>query len=301
MTRFVPILVIWLLLFLTLAPVSGAAEETTKEDRFWSTVQPGLALARFNAEYQPLEGLSPREAELGLVALRIDPDTYRFRLLSASELDSEGRSLEEWTEEFGLVAAINAGMFWRDQRTSTGYMRNFGHLNQSHIHPDYGGFLVFNPRSSDLPRVQIVDRFHRSGWRDILKQYASVVQSYRIIGRNRVMAWKTEGERYSASCIAEDADGHILFLHNEEPLTMRSFSRLLLELPLRIEVCLFTEGGHHAGLSLDTPLVKRSWPPAEADGFWSGGETPSIPNIVAIEPRKRSLKWPVYGIVPLGF
>jgi hypothetical protein len=180
-------------------------------------------------------------------------------------------------------------------------MRNFGHFNQSRIHPGYGGFLVFHPKKPELPRIQIVDRFHRSDWRRVIEQYGSVVQNYRLIGRQGKAAWHQDGERYCASCIAEDTRGRILFIHNRKQRSMKRLSRLLLELPLDIDICIFTEGGDHAGLSLATPSLKRSWPRASDNGFWPGGKKVRIPIVVGIEARKRSPRWPESGIIPLGF
>jgi len=279
-----------LLLCLLFPSVASPAGESAGNKNLWSEVRPGLSLARFNADHEPVEGIRSTMEDPGLTVLRIDPEVYRFRLLSVSELDTESLDLAQWTEKFGLHAVINAGMFWEDQRTSSGYMRNFEHLNQSRIHPDYGGFLVFNPRRDELPRIQIVDRYNRSDWKRVIEQYASVVQNFRLIGRKGTIAWHEEGEPYSASCIAEDTRGRILFIHNLEQQTMKSLSRLLVELPLDIDICLFTEGGDHAGLRLDTPPVQRSWPRASDKGFWASRKTIKIPNVVGIEPRKRSTR-----------
>lgn len=295
--------IIWfcgLLFCLVLPGIVGSAEDDTAKKVIWSEVRPGLSLARFNAEHKPVEGLRSQVEGPCLVVLRIDPDAYRFRLLSASELDTESRTLKEWAREYGLFAAINAGMFWRDQRTSTGYMRNFGHFNQDRFHPDYNGFLVFNPKKSGLPPARIVDRTGRSDWRQVLQQYASVVQNYRLIGRKRRIAWHREGDHYSASSIAEDEKGRILFILNQEPLSMKEFSRLLLDLPLRIRACIFTEGGQRAGLYLHTPQLKRAWTGVGKNNFWSRKELSPIPNAIGIEPRKRSSSWLKLGIAPSG-
>jgi hypothetical protein len=292
-----------LCLFLVfIAPASAGVLQKEKawEQGIWTKVLPGLSLARFNADFEAVKGVRRNMEHPGLIVLRIDPDTFRFRLLTASELESDNsRSLVQWGREYNLVAAINAGMFWSDQRTSTGYLRNYQHMNQGRIHPDYGGFLVFNPRSGDgVPRVQIVDRYHRSDWQSLLDKYASVVQSYRLIGRKGEIAWERRERRYTASCIAEDGEGRILFLHTRKPMSMRSFGRRLLDLPLGIDVCIFTEGGNHAGLYLKTPLLTRMWPGTAGTGFWSGGKMASVPNVIGVEPRKRSLQWPDFGIAP---
>jgi len=295
-------ILVWAFLLIFVYFSSGAwAGGIDERKGIWSEILPGLSLTRFNADLEAVEDVHLEVENPGLVVLRIDPEAFRFRLLSASELDGDSRSLDKWARTYGLVAAINAGMFWSDQRTSTGYMRNEQHLNQGRIHPDYGGFLVFNPRKPDLPRIQIVDRYHRARWRNLLDKYASVVQNYRLIGRKREIAWQRRGKRYIASCIAEDQEGRILFIQNQMSLSMKNLGRVLLDLPLRIDVCIFTEGGHHAGLYLDTPTLTRMWPGSEDMGFWSRGERASIPNVVGVEPRKRSPKWQDFGIVPYGF
>jgi hypothetical protein len=290
----------FLLVFASFSSGVWAGEIDGKKG-IWSEILPGLSLGRFNADLEAVEGLHRDVEKPGLILLRIDPDAFRFRLLSASELEGGSRSLSKWARTHGLVAAINAGMFWSDQRTSTGYLRNEEHLNQGRIHPEYGGFLVFNPRESDLPRVQIVDRYQRDHWRSLLGKYASVVQNYRLIGRKREIAWQRRGKRHTASCIAEDEEGRILFIQNQMALAMKDLGKVLLDLPLRIDVCIFTEGGHHAGLYLDTPPLTRMWPRTADMSFWSSGERASIPNVVGVEPRKRSPKWQEFGILPLGF
>jgi len=300
MKRFQIIWCLGLLFCLVLPGIVGSAEDDNAKQALWSEVRPGLSLARFNADHKPVEGLEPQVKNPCLVVLRIDPKAYRFRLLSSSELDTGSRSLKEWAAEYGLLAAINAGMFWQDQRTSTGYMRNFGHFNQGRIHPDYNGFLVFNPKKTGLPPVRIVDRSRRSDWRQVLKQYASVVQNNRLIGSKRRIAWHQKGDRYSASSIAEDEKGRILFILNQKPLSMKEFSRLLLDLPLRIRACIFTEGGQRAGLYLDTPQLERAWTGVGKNNFWSRRELAPIPNVIGIEPRKRSHSWLKLGIRPSG-
>ena len=84
----------------------------------WRQLEPGLDLGRFATR----DTLPDPEGDL--VVLRVDPQRWELRLLTAVVGDrAKQRSARAWCEEFGLVAAINAGMFQRDRRTHMGYLR----------------------------------------------------------------------------------------------------------------------------------------------------------------------------------
>lgn len=70
-----------------------------------------------------------------IVILQIDPENYSFKLLSASKNKDQSQPVKDWVERYDLVAGINASMFWEDQQTSAGYMRDYNHINNSNIHP----------------------------------------------------------------------------------------------------------------------------------------------------------------------
>ena len=95
--------------FFAAIPVVRAGENP------WREVAKGLHVATF---------ASPRKAAMGdskITVVRIDPGQYEFRLLCAVEHGKEKRTAKEWCQEFGLVCAINAGMYGKDELTSAAH------------------------------------------------------------------------------------------------------------------------------------------------------------------------------------
>src|SRR5687767_11395241 len=73
----------------------------------WQSPSPGLEIARFE---------NP-----SVVAVRVDPAHYDFRLLSAKTLGLKAApSAAEWVERHRVTGVINASMFQTDHLTSVG-------------------------------------------------------------------------------------------------------------------------------------------------------------------------------------
>ena len=77
---------------------------STGTARGWQEIEKGLYFGEF---------VSPQKSPVcnyPIVVLKIDPEFYAFKLVSASEHGAKPRTAREWAEEFGLLAVINAGM-----------------------------------------------------------------------------------------------------------------------------------------------------------------------------------------------
>ena len=194
----------------------------------WQELEKGLYFWRF---------FSPQKSPVcnyPIVILKIDPKFYSFKLLSASEHEDKPRTAGKWAEEFGLLAVINAGMYIEDHKTSTGYMKNFDHINNGHINPKFGAFMTFNPISSRVPGVQIVDRYHQD-WKKLMKQYDTVIQNYRMISLKGENVWEQSKRIYSIACVGIDENGNVLFIHSRTPFSVHDFNHILIGLPLAIK------------------------------------------------------------------
>ena len=141
-------------------------------------VLPGVCLA--DVAFKPIEtGLElalaplPRPAEAcpgPIVLLRVDMSKWELVLGCRTQHGGSVLTAAQWCRKLGLFAAINASMYL-PSLNSTGYMRNFGHVNNSHINPAFGVFLVFNPIEPSLPYFQLLDRRTTANWREILSGY----------------------------------------------------------------------------------------------------------------------------------
>jgi uncharacterized protein YigE (DUF2233 family) len=252
----------------------------------WRELQPGLSVARF------LDVQDPRAAEPGqgeIIVLRISPERFSLKLLLASENGGEGRTMQEWVRHNDLAAAINAGMYWEDRRTSAGYLKNYDHINNQTIHPSFGAFLVFNPKSGNAPRVQIVDKVNNPDWREEIERYHSVVQNYRMIGSERQNVWEQNSQRHSIASVGVDGSGRVLFIFCQPQKSIHDFNEILLDLPIDLQRCMFVEGGPVAGLYIDAGELEQGWHGVSESTLWSAkpGSMSDVPNVIGVVARDR--------------
>jgi len=212
----------------------------------WRKIEPGLELGTFPA---------PKRSETGdsrIRVLRIDPERFDFRLLNASA-SAQGQPLpaKEWCRRNGLVAAINAGMYQKDHRTSVSLMRTRGHVNNPILSKDRA-ILAFDRRTEEVPRVKILDRECEDfeEWRG---RYRSFVQSIRMLSCKGENVWSQQPRKWSTAAIGEDQDGKILFIHVRSPYTTHDLIGMLQELPLGLSRAMYAEGGPEAQLYVHGP------------------------------------------------
>ena len=276
-SRLVQLSLVWAVFVLLSASgmVAQAAGQT------WKNIAAGLDYAVF------LSGENATQA--GEVhALRIVPEQVSFRLLTSSGQERESRPLKDWVQSFDLAAAINASMFWKDQRTSTGFLKNFEHFNNESIHPEFGAFFAFNPKSADQPPVRLIDRRNEPEWRSLIAKYHSVVQNYRMISARGESVWQPSDESYSVAAIAMDTQDRVLFLFSQSPRSIYGLNQTLLSLPLDIRMCMFVEGGPTAGMYIRTEGFEKGWRGVSDKGLWveKPGRLFKIPNIIGVEQRR---------------
>ena len=126
-----------------LLAVSFFCTDSQAEPQLWKMLDEGLYLGEFAST------LKSRISNFPITILKINPKSYSFKLLCASEHDGNMRTAKQWCNEFGLLAAINASMYQdTDPLKSTGYMKNYNHINNPHTNPAFGAFMAFNPIDS---------------------------------------------------------------------------------------------------------------------------------------------------------
>lgn len=219
-----------------------------------------------------------------IVILQIDPENYSFKLLSASENKDQSQPVKDWVEKYNLIAGINASMFWEDQQTSAGYMRDYNHINNNNIHPKYGAFLVFNPKDSDLAKIKIVDKANEPNWKSVIQKYSTVIQNYRMISIKQKNVWEQNPTKHSVAAIGMDEKGNMLFILSRLFRSTYDLNNILLDLPINITSCVFVEGGPSAGMYVKTEDFEKGWYGVSEATLYS--ETPStflkIPNIIGV-------------------
>jgi len=259
----------------------------------WIRLDEGFSLGYFTPPKIYKNGRDVRTSlhiDSPIVVLRVDPDQYAFRLLCESEIaDGRPHNVEEWVEDFDLLAAINAGMFRQDFKTNTGFMKNYDHVNNPRMTPDYKAVFAFNPKGDDVPPAQIIDLQHQDF--DALKnRYHTLVQGLRMVSASQVNVWKQSSRIWSTAALGVDSEGNVLLIHSRAPYSVHDFNDFLLSLPsLDVHNAMYLEGGPEASMyiqaggrelkivgSYETDFIENN----ENIEFWS------LPNIIGVEKRK---------------
>ena len=249
--------------------------------RAWRQLDEGLWLGKFNWP----DELSDEDPKVRV--LKIDPKVYDFRLLSTSEHNTGPMTAEEWADRFDLVAVINSSMYQVNRITSTGYMRNFAHVNNPKINPRFGAFLVFNPVDTSVPPVQIIDKNYQ-GWTKLIHKYNTVIQNYRMISAKQENLWSQTDRRHNIACVGIDKEGNVLFIHSSQSYSVYEFNQALLRIPLNIYNAMFVEGGSEAFLYLNTRKLPSKL--RRTDNNWPvydlNHKLPPAPNVLGIIRRQ---------------
>ena len=206
---------------------------------YWEHLSRGLLKTSLSRE-----GLSGH-----VTIIKVDLTYYNIELLCASEHENRLRTLLEWSREFNLTCAINASMFRQDKPLlSTGYMKNFEHKNNPTINPAYSSFLLFNPKILELPPLRFLDREQYFDWKNIIENYNTVVQNYRMISNGARVGWDESRKLHNAAAIGMDSRGRLLFIHSSISASPRYLIDMLLSLPLNIINLTYLDGGSHSAL-----------------------------------------------------
>ena len=251
------------------------------QESVWEKVDEGLFIGEFQSPRKSIAGDSK------ITIIKIDPEYYEFKLLMASEHGKEPRSLRQWSEEFDLVATVNAGMYQKDYLASVGYMKSYHHINNPKLNKN-NTIFAFNSNDSTIKTVQIVDRTCQD-FSEIEDKYYSFVQSIRMVSCKQENVWSQQPTQWSMASLGIDKSGNVLFIFSRSPYSVHDFINILLSLPISLYNAMYLEGGSKAGLyfsaggteiekygSYETALISESdlrttWP---------------IPNVLGI--RKKS-------------
>jgi len=262
------------ILMITLLAISGCL--VNAQDSAWVRVDDGLWVGEFVPSQKSPVGDSK------ITIIKIDPNIYSFKLLCAKEHKTSNLTAEVWCQKYGLIAAINAGMFQTDARSNVGYMKNFDHVNNSKIHSKYYSVAAFNPIDATKPAFRIYD-IDEADMSEIIEGYHTVIQNLRLIKRPHKNVWTKQAKKWSEAALGEDENGNVLFIFSRSPYSMHDFNDILIGLPIGIVCAQHLEGGPEASLYFShkniTIRVFGSYETDFNENDYNGGYWP-IPNVI---------------------
>jgi len=285
MKRFQPLLipVIILLGAITLANNPATQPVNAAEPSAWRNLEKGLDLGIFQA---------PKKSALGdslIRILRADTDYFSLRLLNAtSEDQTKRRSMKDWVNKNGLVAAINASMYQKDMMTSVSYMKTRQHTNSNWVSKDKTIF-AFDPTDKNLPPVRIIDR-DCEDFNKLRKLYDTLIQSIRMVSCKGENMWGPQKKMWSTAAIALDHQSRVLFIHVRSPYTTHDLINMLLELPIGLKQAMYVEGGADAQLYINTGKERHEFIGSYSSGSREHDENTfshSVPNVLGLVRLKK--------------
>jgi hypothetical protein len=219
---------------------------TVAHSGLWQTLEPGLDLGEFTAP----NGSTVGDSQITVV--RSDPSHFKMDLLSVTSLAlPDALGIDAWTSRYHLSAAINAGMFERDGRTTTGYARVGTTMLNPTWKPTYQAFLALDPDDPKLPAATILDP-ECDNIKALETHYRIVLQSIRMVDCKGTNRWAKALRAWSTAALAVDDEGRMLFIHARSPWPVHELIENLLALPLGVRRAMYLEGGPEASLSLAT-------------------------------------------------
>lgn len=277
-TRQKPLLIIAAIFFVAATFVSAKNVDGDK----WTLISTGLYYGEFDAlDKSPIGDSKIR-------ILKIDPKLYSFHMANASAPGEGGlMSVRKWSKKQNYLAAINAGLYQEDHKTSISLMKNNSHVNNRRMNKQKTIF-AFEPKKKGIPKATIFDR-ECDNISTLKKDYSVYAQSIRMISCKGKNVWKLQKETYSTAAIAADKQGHILFIHVRSPYATHKLINSLLKLPLNIRTAMYVEGGPQAqmyvkGTDQEYILLGRyrSENAGKAISYFGW----PIPNVIGIRKRK---------------
>jgi uncharacterized protein YigE (DUF2233 family) len=250
-------------------------------DERWKSLATGIEYGTFQVKSLP-------EIGNGIIhTVRIDPAKVKLKLFLASEYDNKSRTTAQWSNEFNLVSAINAGMYQKDLITNVGYLRNGSHIQNKRWNSQHKSVLAFDPKRDGIPPAILIDLDEPDAIKN-LSDYTAVIQNLRLMKGSGVNVWAKQDKKWSEAAVGMDSDGHILFLFCRSPLTMRDFNEVITSLGLGVIRMMHMEGGPLASLSLRMPSITLDVAGSyetmiKADD--TNQEQWPIPNIIGVQTR----------------
>lgn len=268
----------------------------------WQDVEKGVRFLRLSQTIMVDRGDGANQKlplSVQFDVLKFDPKFFSFSVYSASIDNTSKKSLEEWIDEYGLAAGINASMYLPDEKTSIGYLRKDTFINNKHKGKKLGAYFVSEPYEQyrgaipecailyaddpDLPKYFPKNEPDKT-LENALKKYKIVVQNFRIYDlEENQSAWKGQ-RRHSIAAIAQDSSGQILLMYASNPLTIEEFRTILQNNSLlNIKRAMYVEGGSEASMAFRKQSLFL-WQHNDNIMLLLKG-TVRLPNIIGIKKR----------------
>lgn len=231
-----------------------------------------------------------RVGDSRISVLKINPEKFKFELLSASQFDSTSLCVNDWAEKFNLSVVINAGMYdLKRQLSSKGLLQNnLEYANNGKLYEGYNMMIAFNPLKEGLPEFDIID-LKCTDFSTVQRNYASLAQGMRMIDcSGNPMSWNKNPQWCSQLIVAKDKHQFIYFIFTRSPYSHNEMIDFMVNFEEPLLNAIYMEGGPQTSLFIDTKsdrieklgsYVSKTYATDKNSEFWG------LPNVIGIRKK----------------
>ena len=242
----------------------------------WRALQPGVEFATMRGEPYCRHGSSQ------VALLRIDPARVSLRVGHYTrQPERRPLKLTEWQRRFGAIAAFNAGQYYPDL-SYMGVLVSDGEVLSSRPHPRFRAALVADPVGGGTA-AKVLD-LEQSPLRGTRPRWREVAQSFMLFDARGELRVRKSDQVANRTVVAEDRNGRLVVVVSEGGYTLWEFAELLQRSPLGLSHAMSMDGGHEAGLCVESGSFRYA-----SLGRWKGDDDPDgavpLPAVIAVTRR----------------
>lgn len=270
----------------------------------WQNVEKGVQFIRITETIMTdrgEEGNQKMPLAINFDVLKFDPAFFDFSVYGAITDTTESKALLAWLQEYKLQAIINASMYLKDSKTSTGYLRKGDIHNNKHVGKSLGAFFVAKPYKNYQGKIPVcaivyddepdlgqffVKNEEAQTVENVLKKYQVVVQNFKLVDLpENQSVWKGQ-RRHAIAAIAQDTENKILLMYASKPHTIQEFRIVLQNNPLlKIKRAMYTEGGVEASMAYKKEHIFL-WQHEENIILFLKGNV-KLPNVIGVKRKAK--------------
>lgn len=191
--------------------------------------------------------------------VRVDPALATVVAHSVVGTGRRPQGADSWAATEGLMVAFNPAMYHPDGK-SVFQLKTPAGVSQPTWKANASSALVIDADGTTLLDVTCDGRTRLTG-------ATTIVQSWRLLDCARTPTWTQKPKIWSHALLGADSQGRLLFIHSRTPWSTRTFTEILLGLPLDVQRLHYAEGGPEASLVVVHDGVERVWVGSYETGF----------------------------------
>ena len=230
---------------LLILPTVISPQRISAQTRIWEPLAEGLSVTVWEPGRTCDDQVPP------LIAVRIDPERYRFATYHYKTKNFPRPTIKEWQRRTGADLLFNAGLF-RDDYSYMGVLLKDGRSLGTKRHAQWQGLFVAEPTAPGLRKARVMD-LAVDMWDVDKTAYREVAQSLMLLDHQGKPRVRQTSKRAHQTIVAEDRDGFIV-LKTTDAVTLWDLATCLRSGFPAIHQAMVMDGGASSDLLIEGTL-----------------------------------------------